>query len=487
MTSVNEDHENESIEFDAAHAVQAEAEAEANHEYYYRYDDQDQQLQQQQNHGHLEHEDEQTTYATEQAVAVEAAKISEAVTLKLISEAVPDPTRNVTNIFPAPSTPAVALYPTWPSPDEMAESAVSVGEKRKAPPPESASEQQAHMTHTYNNSNNNSNSKRATPTRVSWEDRMIQLKDYIAEHGNLAIPIRYKQNPSLGKFVHNTREQYKLYHNRTKAGYKKKCSLTEARIQELEDMGFLWTTERSKRQSDDWNKRLEQLKEYKITHGDCLVPHGYEEDSAFAEWIHRQRTTYAAMIKSPDQTSELIKIRMTQLEGLGFNFTVHDDKWMEHYEQLKEYKVKHGDCLVPTHYADNPRLGRWTHTQRHQRRQQVKGKRSCITEERIALLDEIGFQWEVRPAFQNPRATWQQRYDELRIFHSKNGHFCMSSSHDDPLLHAWAIEQRTRLRNIAIKGQDSSRRMGPDRIELLSRIGFTREVELGEAMLPKSR
>ena len=316
---------------------------------------------------------------------------------------------------------------------------------------------------------------------------MNQLKAYIAEHGNLAIPIRYKHNPSLGKFVHNTREQYKLFHNRTKAGYKKKCSLTEARIQELEDMGFLWTTERSKRQNDDWNNRLEQLKEYKIAHGDCLVPHGYEEDSAFAEWIHRQRTTYAAMIKNPDQTSDFIKMRMTQLEALGFNFTVHDDKWMEHYEQLKAYKSKYGDCLVPTHYADNPRLGRWTHTQRHQRRQQAKGKRACITEERIALLDEIGFQWEVRPAFQNPRATWQQRYDELRIFHSKHGHFCMSPPRDDPLLHAWAMEQRTRLRNIASKGQDNSRRMGPNRIELLARIGFTRDVELGEALLPKSR
>ena len=66
---------------------------------------------------------------------------------------------------------------------------------------------------------------------------MIQLKEYKAEFGDLAIPIRFKRNPSLGKFVHNTREQYKLFHNKTKAGYKKKCSLTQERINELNEMG----------------------------------------------------------------------------------------------------------------------------------------------------------------------------------------------------------------------------------------------------------
>jgi len=172
---------------------------------------------------------------------------------------------------------------------------------------------------------------------------MAQLKDYKAMHGDLAIPIRYKENPSLGKFVHNTREQYKLFHNQTKAGYKKKCSLTHDRIAELDAMGFLWTTERTKRQNEDWNNRLEQLKEYKATHGDCLVPHGWEPDPSFAEWIHRQRTTYAAMEKDPDTTSDLVKERMQKLVDMDFGFTVHRDKWMEHYEQLKAYKNKHGE------------------------------------------------------------------------------------------------------------------------------------------------
>jgi hypothetical protein len=50
--------------------------------------------------------------------------------------------------------------------------------------------------------------------------------------------------------------------------------------------------------------------------------------------------------------------RMRQLEELGFHFTVHADKWMEHWHELKEYKRLHGDCQVPTHCAENPKLGR---------------------------------------------------------------------------------------------------------------------------------
>lgn len=161
--------------------------------------------------------------------------------------------------------------------------------------------------------------RRSAPTRVSWEDRMAMLVEYKKEHGNLLIPIRYRSNPSLGKFVHNTREQYKLFHKRTPAGYKKKCSLTQERIDELDAIGFVWTTERSKRQHEDWEGRLEQLLAYKEQHGDCMVPHGYEADPSFAEWIHRQRTTYATHVKE-GRKNPMVEERMKKLDGIGFNF-----------------------------------------------------------------------------------------------------------------------------------------------------------------------
>jgi hypothetical protein len=319
--------------------------------------------------------------------------------------------------------------------------------------------------------------QRRTPTRVSWDDRMAMLQAYQTEHGDLLIPIRYKLNPSLGKFVHNTREQYKLYHKKTPEGYKKKCSLTAERIQQLDDLGFVWSTERSKRQEEDWTTRLEQLQAYKKKHGDCLVPHGYVEDPSFAEWIHRQRTTYASMLKD-DKPNVMVKERMEKLEEMGFNFTVHSDKWTDHWKLLQEYKEKHGHCQVPTHYAENPKLGRWVHTQRHQRRLQLKGKKNCMTQERVDLLDKLKFSWEVKPSLDRPRATWQQRFDELRAFHKAHGHFRIPAG-DQPQLHSWCQEQKQRLKNIdKNKGKDGSKRMGPDRVEALLNLGFTGATEL---------
>lgn len=123
--------------------------------------------------------------------------------------------------------------------------------------------------------------KTTTPrvrTRVSWEVRMKELADYKAEHGHLLIPIRYKSNPALGKFVHNTREQYKLYNNNNsnrmitttatgkEDGYKKtkKCSLTVERIDELQKLGFVWHTDRTQRETDEWMEKYTKLVRYDI-------------------------------------------------------------------------------------------------------------------------------------------------------------------------------------------------------------------------------
>ena len=116
--------------------------------------------------------------------------------------------------------------------------------------------------------------------RTPWEERLAQLQAYKDEHGHLEIPIRYKPNPSLGKFVHNTREQYKLYLRLQQqpqdavAGAPskpKKCPLTSERVAQLEALGFVFSAGRTEQQEQGWQSRLQQLKEYKEEHGDCFV------------------------------------------------------------------------------------------------------------------------------------------------------------------------------------------------------------------------
>ena len=169
---------------------------------------------------------------------------------------------------------------------------------------------------------------------------------------------------------------------------------------------------------------------------------------------------------------------MQKLHDIGFNFRVHIDKWSEHYEQLLAYKEKTGNCMVPTHYIENPKLGRWVHTQRHQRRLMLKGKKSSMTQERVEQLDKLGFSWEVRPSLERPRATWSQRFNELYDFYKEHGNFLISAD-EYPRLHSWCHEQKHRLKNVAKNdGKDVSKRMGPERVMALEKIGFTKDVEL---------
>lgn len=45
---------------------------------------------------------------------------------------------------------------------------------------------------------------------------------------------------------------------------------------------------------------------------------------------------------------------------------VHNEQWKEMLERLMAYKAKHGHCLVPKRYSEDPRLGTWVETQRVQ-------------------------------------------------------------------------------------------------------------------------
>lgn len=82
------------------------------------------------------------------------------------------------------------------------------------------------------------------------------------------------------------------------------------------------------------------------------------------------------------------------------------------FQRLVNYKKKHGDCLVPQRYKDDPRLGGWV-------REQRKSKANLYGHRR-QLLEEVGFSWNARglPDSKCSKANYPN------ILH-----------HDKPLLH----------------------------------------------------
>eukprot|EP00957_Ditylum_brightwellii_P014488 1091266-Ditylum_brightwellii.AAC.1 len=104
-----------------------------------------------------------------------------------------------------------------------------------------------------------------------------------------------------------------------------------------------------------WFDMFQELKKYKDMHGHCSVPTRCSFNKHLANWASRQRQKYWEMKegKSLSMTAE----HGNMLNSLGFAWKLHENDWHKMLDDLKEYKERHGDCLIPLKYAPDPCLG----------------------------------------------------------------------------------------------------------------------------------
>ena len=72
-----------------------------------------------------------------------------------------------------------------------------------------------------------------------------------------------------------------------------------------------------------------------------------------------------------------------------------EKRWMQRYEELLQFQQKHGHCRVPHGFLENRKLSWWVMNQRAQYNLLKVGKRSWLTQDRVTLLDAIGFDWNL--------------------------------------------------------------------------------------------
>jgi dsDNA-binding SOS-regulon protein len=117
------------------------------------------------------------------------------------------------------------------------------------------------------------------------------------------------------------------------------------------------------------------------------------------------------------------------------------------------YKKIHGDCKVPKVYEQNPPLGHWVGTQRHQFK---KGK---LDPERGRMLEEMGFTWDFH------QEAWEEMLLELEEYKEANGDCDVPCIYEaNPQLGIWVSTQRETLK----KGK-----LNPERKRKLEKLGFT--------------
>lgn len=257
---------------------------------------------------------------------------------------------------------------------------------------------------------------------AAWEKGFASAQKYRAEHGDLLVPVRYrdKNDFALGEWIVYNRQRY-LGGN-----------LTQNRIERLEAIGMVWSTS-----NDLWEQNYAAATQYYLEHGDLEVPIKYETPSGFGlgVWLGAQRAAHKA--------GELPQEQVERLDALGMDWTNRNDrKWMSLYDVAAAYYHEHGNLNVPSEYVtpDGVLLGKWVARQRYA---YLNPDRSSarVTPERKALLDKLGMVWEKYD-------PWQERYDLALAYKTEHGDLEIPSVYktaDGVWLGSWVGRQRQAL------------------------------------------
>ena len=235
-----------------------------------------------------------------------------------------------------------------------------------------------------------------------------------------------------------------------------------------------------------WEQRYNELKQYKTIHGNTNVPQSYRENTQLGRWVRRQRLEYGSVINSSTgdsdidsnaNTSELTQYRIQKLMDVDFVFHLKRDVWYQRLEELKEFQSMHGHVRVPQPQSQsqsqlglssqNIALGSWVRNQRAMynrlinENDQNQGDDSShtynfLTEERIELLNSVGFCWDVQ------EENWLEHYEKLVLFHQEHGNVHVPSRYrKDPALSRFVQHQRRNKASLT-----------PERINLLEELDF---------------
>jgi hypothetical protein len=146
------------------------------------------------------------------------------------------------------------------------------------------------------------------------------------------------------------------------------------------------------RRHSQWCDGFRQLCEYKVQFGHCRVPFKYSTNPKLGRWVWNQRSNFK--LHQEGKPSPITAERIRELESVGFKWAPNAVSWNKRFEQLREFTVLFGHCVVPINYSANPKLGQWVSTQRRYCKLYQEGNPSPITAKRIGELDNVGFEWE---------------------------------------------------------------------------------------------
>ncbi len=198
----------------------------------------------------------------------------------------------------------------------------------------------------------------------NWDIKYRELLQFRNKHGHMDVPLVYEGSSSLNSWMKMMRKLKRR---------KDKGHLTDERIRLLDAIGFEWNPREA-----GWEKNYQKLSRYMRCNGGKLIPLAYKHDKEFVNWLNQLRI----------RKNQLPKNKLDMLNALGFDWTPKKAGWENRYEELCRYKEEHGNCRVPFLKGKNEGFYAWTN--------RMRATKDSLPQDRIDLLDSIGFEWEVK-------------------------------------------------------------------------------------------
>jgi len=200
-----------------------------------------------------------------------------------------------------------------------------------------------------------------------WERRFLELLSYKQKHGHCNVPIDYRENMELGRWVGTQRMQ--------------RHAMSPDRRRRLGEIGFVWKKfEMSPRH--DWDYRFQELLAFREKHGHTNVPQRWPENRTLAFWVSRQRAR---------DKPKLTPAQLQRLNRIGFAWSVRECRWRERVAELKTFYDRFGHSEVPKSRVEYRQLATWTYKVRDLKR---AGK---LSKEKVREISSLGFRWGYLP------------------------------------------------------------------------------------------
>ncbi|KAJ1472546.1 hypothetical protein T484DRAFT_1975134 [Baffinella frigidus] len=234
----------------------------------------------------------------------------------------------------------------------------------------------------------------------SWEQSFGELRLFAKANGGVAhVPQGDPERVELGGWCTNQRTQEKrgsLRADRKERTLEKRGTLRENRKDRLLKIGFVFDFH-----EEAWEQSFEELLLLaKANGGAAHVPRGDSERRALGSWCGTQ--------KGLEKKGELRADRQDRLREIGFVFDPFETAWGQSLEELRLFaKANGGVAHASRSDPERAELGHWCTYQRH-----LEKNRKLRPDRKKRLL-EIGFVFD--------EDTWDQSFEELRLFAEGNG------------------------------------------------------------------